>query len=568
MDFSEQVRHRVYAFVGISTELASYHGFRPSETQRGWWELGSFSLNNGRDYNRQDLATYLALTLSNRTISAEVTRTLWSARTQVAYKDKESLAVLYNLRPETISYIRNITIDLHSNLAGSETPSLLNTFSVSLSMEWRKVVERLSLYLTPSAVNFRFICEVDTVKQASEILETLKNLPPLSGCSIRLGNKPNFTVTSLIKLFIEQLTVQKTILKTPFRYMDLPMELQLRILEYTELVTRFCEVEWNPVDKFLLREFSCNDLPPVNTLNFVGDTTCLTYGTCKCFSHASNDCFCPKVHAAFSSHHMLTPCHCWQSPLSFFLVSRAFRSAALQIFFSKNRFVITAYQGHFSGNSHTIRDGEPVTEEVKSLESHDQARLELGQFLRVIPREALQHLRRLGAVFTPFDQFYLPPGSEVQRQFQKELTEVLPWLNIPALTIDCFINLDYIIKADFRKPYAWQNNVDLPTALVCFRFLFEQLLDFKFAKGFYVHGVYLVHDYYYDDYSNLDLSDQVESLEAELEEIVRGSDSLPNSRIKQLNKDDSSWYRASSMLRSNDCHERWCCYGIYVANDW
>jgi hypothetical protein len=110
-----------------------------------------------------------------------------------------------------------------------------------------------------------------------------------------------------------------------------------------------------------------------------------------------------------------------------FLISHFFRSDAVQVFFSTNRSVVSAFKAHFSHNSHI--DKTP-------LENHDQAPIELGPFLRhVVPQEALPHLRRIDAVFAPFDPTYLIPGSTTDIHLSKDLAYAIPWLNIRALTI-------------------------------------------------------------------------------------------------------------------------------------
>lgn len=80
--------------------------------------------------------------------------------------------------------------------------------------------------------------------------------------------------------------------RRPCRFLDLPQELQYKILEYTNLTTPCREVIWNPKEGFYLHY----------DVLFCEDKYCISKGhpnTCQfrnCHQRRDNGCFCNRHH--------------------------------------------------------------------------------------------------------------------------------------------------------------------------------------------------------------------------------------------------------------------------------
>lgn len=185
-------------------------------------------------------------------------------------------------------------------------------------------------------------------------------MPTLKDCAIRLGREPNHDLQHLVEEVVIRATgVWKDRFSSQFRYMDLPKELQLRILELSDLITPY-EVEWCPGEGLHLARSprSCMD--------------------------SWEGCYCARYHAAFSS-----KCHCWSLPSALFLVSRDMRKDAMEVFNSKNHFIIIPRGGCY----------EPA--------QATPDRVQPSLFLSHVPSYAVRYLRSVEIVFPPFEKDYL-----------------------------------------------------------------------------------------------------------------------------------------------------------------
>ena len=95
---------------------------------------------------------------------------------------------------------------------------------------------------------------------------------------------------------MQQSTIEEQSFQKPFRFLDLPLELQYQILEYTDSVAPRRDITWNPKDGFYLHycRLFCeddDDCPPE------------IHSSCQlrdCNQVLDNGCFCRRHHAAFS----------------------------------------------------------------------------------------------------------------------------------------------------------------------------------------------------------------------------------------------------------------------------
>jgi hypothetical protein len=223
-------------------------------------------------------------------------------------------------------------------------------------------------HVNPSILSINIICDVADVETAKQVVKPLKGRI-FRDCSIRLGPKKHGCLANFARTSSKEAV---GLIDEPpsghFRFMELPKEIRSRIFTYSDLVTPFCEVEWNRIDGYRIR--------------YVDERIC--HGKYECgpperhhaceFRDCKRDfftgCFCMRYHASYS-----TRCRCWSSPTPLFLVCRGMREESAAVFFRYNRFVIT-----------------PPSKASKVFDSS-------VLLTEVIPITALYHLRFLEVVF-------------------------------------------------------------------------------------------------------------------------------------------------------------------------
>ncbi len=199
--------------------------------------------------------------------------------------------------------------------------------------EWQQIFQLLKSHIKPNQLKLYFLCDVAHIEIAEEVLRPFWQLPPLRECSIRLGliylhsgSDQSGTFLQLAKQTVNMVISRSS--QRNFRYTELPTEIQLQILGYTDLVTPY-DLVWcinteigsaisSPF--YEKRTFHCHA--------DAGGSSCC--GQC---SPISGLCSCWTRRAAFS-----TTCTCWRFPISFVLVNRKMKEHAEFVFYSKNHF--------------------------------------------------------------------------------------------------------------------------------------------------------------------------------------------------------------------------------------
>ena len=286
--------------------------------------------------------------------------------------------------------------------------------------------------LVPGRLRLNFVCDVADVETGriatAPFLEVPASQQLLAGCSVRLSRRANPDLNSLARRAVLRATTGQLAERHEsgsFRFMDLPAELRIRVLAYTDLVTPFREVEWNASHGMYRRyrftgrldDMCPNVIHGVTTLHdhmdFYGDNP---IPTCWEFSYPAG-CYCGAFHAAYSS---VYPCKCWSQPTPLFLVSRQVRQDALRVFFGYNRVIVAPSTGD------------------TWIPANSPDRLPVSIFLtEIIPRDALQFLRYLEIVFPPIGESwtYCPPNSAEWHDWIQTLETVKDKLSLSRLTI-------------------------------------------------------------------------------------------------------------------------------------
>lgn len=390
------------------------------------------------------------LLLTCRAVYHELARMLYSGNFfLVRYTDSRSLDVLGNLRPTSIAFLTQITIHLNVTACADswlccevadssscrhreEHNSPLDSSAEAVISAWQTAASYLAAHIKPSSLQLHLICDADGIETATRVLEPLRRFPRLAECDIRLARQPDRDLQNMAQHVATQAMAYPDF-GLVFQYFSLPQEIRIQILEYTDLVTPLCEVEWNPERNFYLHytRKSCPD--SLNDYYQGSSRYChpdlhqsCKFRNCWQYETLSVGCFCRRHHAAFSQR-----CRCWSPPTSLFLASKRFRQEALSVFFSKNRFIILP-----SGP-----DTHIMCEPVASTPT----RLEISTFLmNVVPPEALTYLRNVNVIFPPFHGEYLLKSEPGYQDWCQTIDFVSGLLDLPMLTL-CVEMEDYLV---------------------------------------------------------------------------------------------------------------------------
>jgi len=420
-----------------------------------------------------DSASTYPLLMSCRTIYAEVAAIVYSTnKFHMCYEGKGSLRKLYDLRPGSIQTLRHLTLHLNAttcffkpcerarrpwNLENldqdtdqSKTRHVKAPFRLPKNAtaidEWHRLWrEHLEPNLSGSCrLDFSLVCDVADYDTGKLVVQPLLEVsgPWLAKCRIRLSAHKDPALQRLAQQAVEALVAPDQLLPNDvhdseharFRFMDLPAELRQHVLQYTDLVTRRNEVEWNPKHRL----YYCR--PPLISFRKDTEVPISLYGAdnmvknqgCWRPEHVSSwfcweqswdhGCFCTSYHSAYSN---VVRCRCWAPPTPLFLVCKLMRQDAIQVFFSRNRFNIAPESIELDRVG--VIDASPL-------------RLPASIFLSdIVPRGGLRHLRSLDIYFPAFgdehEVLYCAPGSPEHRHWISTLDSVKHELTLSKLTV-------------------------------------------------------------------------------------------------------------------------------------
>lgn len=205
--------------------------------------------------------------------------------------------------------------------------------------------------------------------------------------------------------------------------MELPRDIRLRILGYTDLVAPWKEVSWCRARRgYWITRVEHDDDEALHSPEVRHGYQFSQCSRPASPPHPSVGCFCRRRHAAFSSQ-----CRCWVPPTALFLVCRALRAKDELVFYGSNRFVVV--DGPSPGN--------PGRAWLKGGYPHPS--FAASQFLRdFVPRHCLNRLRSVELVFSPFHDMDRgwPPEGHLALQVWAELIHIIGGeLNLPGLTL-------------------------------------------------------------------------------------------------------------------------------------
>ncbi|KAE9368669.1 hypothetical protein N431DRAFT_486151 [Stipitochalara longipes BDJ] len=299
-----------------------------------------------------------------RQVSNEVAQLFYSRNHfNVCQTNDGGFSGLLSIRPTALSWLTSLSIELSvcecaddsgdDNLTGSCShhwqhhvlsipgnqqflrSAMLHSRSIEMT-KWKTLCQHLAASVTSHQLKLWIICEVNNIETAKEITAPLTEPPVLRLCSIRLNSEPFMTeLQDLARDITLKLTSQRPdALDYPFRYLDLPREIQLHILQYTDLVANN-DIAWCsevPYEGPQIIETSSLEW---KSNGFSSEDFTYQFKCCGKCSDIREICSCFLMHTAYS-----TACVCWRMPSSLFLVSHQMREDSTAVFFSRNHFVI------------------------------------------------------------------------------------------------------------------------------------------------------------------------------------------------------------------------------------
>ncbi|KAK4170987.1 hypothetical protein QBC36DRAFT_340830 [Triangularia setosa] len=295
---------------------------------------------------------------------------------------------------------------LHRAALRSTEPS-----AISLLKDWNTAARHLS-EITPGHMTLFFVCDVEhgDVEAGRLALAPLQKLPCLKGCHVRISKRPNIQLRRLADDAVQKsvgIVAAMTSSRVIPHFLNLPRELRLRILGFTDLVTPIKEVSWDG------QAYRANrptySMPHQAGYNDNLQFSCrrdhhygCQFSNCWLKPERSADyhagCFCRLEHTTVSS-----LCQCWSPPTYLFLICRTLYYETQHIFFSANRFIIHDYGDLMNPRNFAAPSW---------VESYPNSRLTASRFLRdQVPGSSLRSLRLLELTF-PAYSYHVWPTSE------------------------------------------------------------------------------------------------------------------------------------------------------------
>ncbi|KAI0386471.1 hypothetical protein F5Y04DRAFT_276079 [Hypomontagnella monticulosa] len=355
LDFPKHIRRTIYEYAGLLV------GATILITRNRGFDIDYFTL----DTTLCDLNFTEAILLTSKAIHEETTTILFSENNiKVPWNcDIRSLRSLQGMPSRHLKKFTNLYVGLrfeNSSDWGYKPGSPLTKRKIAA---WRAAITNVLSRLEPQKVNLSLVCDTRDPKTLASVVEPLVASPGiLKNIELRFDEERLPYLSELAEETANQIMGYKK--PKHFRFFDLPKELRLSILEYTDLVTPSREVKWDQREsKFaVLRKphkhcpSDCSDMCHEHARQFL---ECLAYPKM----------FCRKARSAYTS-----KCRCWVPPVNLMLVNKSMYSDSRGVFYTQNRFHLTydfmgSYEEPISlGDLVTTKFGPNPLSSIRTLE--------------------------------------------------------------------------------------------------------------------------------------------------------------------------------------------------------
>ncbi|KAI1290577.1 hypothetical protein F5Y03DRAFT_388774 [Xylaria venustula] len=542
LDLPPKVRQRIYQYAGV-TISGKIFSIYPEGIQLAWNYIVPAELR---------LATRLLQTC--KAIRVEVESILYSNNLFAITEPylEVGLDVVKRMTPKQCRSLRNLYVQLHTNYGGHSEPIAPERIAA-----WKATALHVLSHVDPKSLTLNIVCDTGDSKETHAVLEPLLAFSgTLKAFGLRISSKPDHLLSSFAQKAVARIEAKFEVpCNQSFRFLDLPTEIRLQILKYTDLVSPYNQVEWDSERGFHVLNPTRNCFLSTYVNSFLKDSNYRDQGSdphdkkylalrlfcCKMkFPYMIGD-FCKRYCSAYSSF-----CQCWMSPAPFFLVCRTMYEDSICVLYSCNRVVITPPGGRF---------------DVPLGPNYTPTRLEVARFItrHTYPR-VLQHLRHLEVVFPELDPFCcLDLSSPFYLDWRFAIDHLRQYGKLHALTITVHISLDSTKRnpwIGYPRKTEWSHTLDgRPRPDV------QLLLPLQNLQG--IHGLFIHLDWiwYWNSFPKLlwiDWNvehrlqqrprDLYHNVERWLERIVMGQD-YDSFTIGKLEEEPSEWLRRELRLR-------------------
>ena len=514
-DLPYQIRRSVYIYAGLIQECRfelNYACVREDEHQ----DLARTDLEHSDGECLPSSLLSSPLLYVSRAVYREVSSILYGRNRFTICRSKAGgLSALHKLRPDTLASMTFLSIRLNARgsfpgtsgsdchcidwnprciyAVGDPLLGMVSRHDRSVISEWRILCQRIAPHVQPSHLKLCLICDVKDYTTAQDILTPLMAMPTLKECSIRVSPAADRELRCLAETTTMRLTGRAS--ASPLtRFATLPKELQLRILEHTDLVAPY-DLEWDPESGY-----TC-------------DSSVEDSNSCATCTQVLDSCYLPLTSGAFASQ-----CACWRFPINLFLVSRMFRTEAMRIFYSRN---------HFSDLPYGI-----------GVDRRSWSRMfELSPFLTRLPLAALKHLRSLQFMFPDSSEFLLP-HSKASRDWSYAIDRLSHGADLPQLSLIIDVSggrADFDSYLDLREVPAMERD-----RWAMYQRIVEPMVDrLRGLKDLFVHLSWPIYRSDADTLRNQHeqiLEQRI--MGEEYESILRGKLSYPNRWTRECRQRD------------------------------
>ncbi|KAI0846176.1 hypothetical protein F5Y00DRAFT_244698 [Daldinia vernicosa] len=437
LDLPASVRRRIYDYAGLISGRSVYiHSLKqPHEDFEG--------VNHARKRFESDPCTEcdelhftFHLLQTCKAVYTEVSAIVYSENDLVVPDGavEDGLRILGNITPSACSKLTNLYV--HLSMTGGYCPGgyirdsrKTEPIRKSRIAAWQKTAKHILTHSSPQKLRLHFICDLKSqISIVSDVLAPFHDSPgSIKDCALRLNrkkykydkdnhnnkykhDKDNHGKDDLYSMARQAAIIvsasPSTRLDQPFRFLDLPQDLQQSILKYTDLITPTNEVRWNPQRGFYF------EYPIEHGTAYHGRFICADY-------HHNLGCFCMSEHCVYSSR-----CRCWRPPQALFLVSRAMYESSRAVFYTYNRIIIIPIMGIWQGRSHFLAGFETYIFVTK-----------------VLNPDTLSYLRYLELVCAPFETRDSSSSSDhvPYCHWLDSVDSLRTHANLPVLTIAIYM---------------------------------------------------------------------------------------------------------------------------------
>lgn len=332
LDLPPELRRRIYLQAGLRVRediiLKIKHG-----SQWGWWvtnkPVGYYMFTSN-------------VLQTSRAIHDEVEDIIY-AENRIIVNDIYGLSQLRRLPPRTCAKLTNLTV--HLCISTRSTPKgvgyfdKVQTFALKPGSiaAWKAAAANVLAHANRKRLELRLICDTGDSAETTEALQPLLDHPgSVWRCHIRLDRIWDRRLCSLARgVALRAQGLQRDDEdKKPFRFMELPPEIRLQILEYTDLVMPLRQLEWRAG-----RGFSTSrTVPDICTAagrrdlgEFLRFESCRPHHDVRSTSHV-----CSARQGGYSPF-----CQCWMPRgAEIMRVSRAMYTMAMDTLYRRNRIIV------------------------------------------------------------------------------------------------------------------------------------------------------------------------------------------------------------------------------------